>query len=61
MTDPSILVDAAPWRLSGVVYGTLLNDPATLAELGDAVHAAPYKAPPRAPVLYLKPRKHAHA
>ncbi|MFZ9677497.1 MAG: fumarylacetoacetate hydrolase family protein [Quisquiliibacterium sp.] len=56
MTDPSILVDAAPWRLSGVVYGTLLNDPATLAELGDAVHAAPYKAPPRAPVLYLKPR-----
>lgn len=56
MTDLSILVDAAPWRLSGVVYGTLLNDPATLAELGDAVHAAPYKAPPRTPVLYLKPR-----
>mgnify|MGYP001281240477 CR=1 FL=1 len=46
----------APWRLSGVVYGTLLNDPAALAALGSAVHAAPYKAPPRAPVLYLKPR-----
>lgn len=45
-----------PFRLSGVVYGTLLNDPATLAALGDAVHAAPYKAPPKAPVLYLKPR-----
>ncbi len=46
----------APWRLSGVVYGALLNDPAALAALGDAVRAAPYKAPPRAPVLYLKPR-----
>ncbi|MEO8544426.1 MAG: fumarylacetoacetate hydrolase family protein [Betaproteobacteria bacterium] len=48
--------DFAPWRLSGTVYGTLLNDPAALAALGDAVHAAPYQAPPRAPVLYVKPR-----
>lgn len=40
----------------GAVYGTLLNDRAALAALGDAMHAAPYKAPPRAPVLYLKPR-----
>jgi 5-oxopent-3-ene-1,2,5-tricarboxylate decarboxylase / 2-hydroxyhepta-2,4-diene-1,7-dioate isomerase len=46
----------APWRLSGVVYGTLLNDPAALTALGDAVNAPPYKAPPHAPVLYLKPR-----
>ncbi|MEO8122735.1 MAG: fumarylacetoacetate hydrolase family protein, partial [Burkholderiales bacterium] len=46
----------APWRLSGVVYGTLLNDPAALAALGDAASAPPYKAPPSAPVLYLKPR-----
>ncbi|MCB1995465.1 MAG: fumarylacetoacetate hydrolase family protein [Burkholderiaceae bacterium] len=45
-----------PYRLSGVVYGTLLNDPATVSALGDAVHAAPYKAPPKAPVLYLQPR-----
>ncbi|RKR38224.1 fumarylacetoacetate hydrolase family protein [Paraburkholderia sp. BL17N1] len=44
----------APVR--GAVYGTLLNDCAALAALGDAVHAAPYKAPPQAPVLYLKPR-----
>jgi 5-oxopent-3-ene-1,2,5-tricarboxylate decarboxylase / 2-hydroxyhepta-2,4-diene-1,7-dioate isomerase len=50
------IFDFAPWRLSGVVYGTLMNDPAALAALGDAVHAPPYKAPPRAPVLYLKPR-----
>lgn len=48
--------DAPPWRLSGVVYGTLLNDPDALAALGDAVHRAPYKAPPVAPVLYIKPR-----
>jgi 5-oxopent-3-ene-1,2,5-tricarboxylate decarboxylase/2-hydroxyhepta-2,4-diene-1,7-dioate isomerase len=40
----------------GTVYGTLLNHAGTLAALGDAVHAAPYKAPPRAPVLYIKPR-----
>jgi 5-oxopent-3-ene-1,2,5-tricarboxylate decarboxylase / 2-hydroxyhepta-2,4-diene-1,7-dioate isomerase len=52
----SLDLNFAPWRLSGVVYGTLLNDPASLAALGDAVNAPPYKAPPRAPVLYLKPR-----
>ena len=46
----------APWRLSGQVYGVLLNHRPALAALGDAVNAVPYKAPPRAPVLYLKPR-----
>jgi 5-oxopent-3-ene-1,2,5-tricarboxylate decarboxylase/2-hydroxyhepta-2,4-diene-1,7-dioate isomerase len=48
--------DVAPYRLSGVVYGTLLNHEPALQALGDAVNAAPYKAAPRAPVLYLKPR-----
>ncbi len=48
--------DFAPWRLSGTVLGPLLNDPAALAALGDAVHQPPYKAPPKAPVLYVKPR-----
>lgn len=48
--------DFAPWRLSGQVYGVLLNHRPALAALGDAVHAPPYKAPPRAPVLYIKPR-----
>lgn len=46
----------APYRLSGTVYGTLMNDPLALAALGEAVHQAPYKAPPKAPVLYVKPR-----
>lgn len=42
--------------VSGAVYGTLLNDREALAALGDAVNAPPYKAPPHAPILYLKPR-----
>lgn len=48
--------DFAPWRLSGTVLGVLLNHRPALAALGDAAHAAPYKAPPQAPVLYVKPR-----
>ena len=48
--------DVAPYHLSGVVYGTLLNHEPVLQALGDAVNAPPYKAAPRAPVLYLKPR-----
>ena len=56
----------ADWQRAGGVayrapplrtaYGALLNHRAALAALGDAVHAAPYKAPPQAPVLYIKPR-----
>ena len=49
-------LDVPPFRLSGVVYGTLLNHEPALAALGPATHQAPYKAPPKAPVLYLKPR-----
>ncbi|MEQ1685192.1 MAG: fumarylacetoacetate hydrolase family protein [Burkholderiaceae bacterium] len=40
----------------GTVYGSLLNHADALAALGSAVHAPPYKAPPTAPVLYIKPR-----
>jgi 5-oxopent-3-ene-1,2,5-tricarboxylate decarboxylase/2-hydroxyhepta-2,4-diene-1,7-dioate isomerase len=45
-----------PALARGTVYGTLLNHPSALAALGEQVHAAPYKAPPKAPVLYIKPR-----
>jgi 5-oxopent-3-ene-1,2,5-tricarboxylate decarboxylase/2-hydroxyhepta-2,4-diene-1,7-dioate isomerase len=38
------------------VYGSLLNFRDALDALGDAVHQPPYKAPPRAPILYIKPR-----
>jgi 5-oxopent-3-ene-1,2,5-tricarboxylate decarboxylase/2-hydroxyhepta-2,4-diene-1,7-dioate isomerase len=41
--------------VTGAVYGTLFNFPGTLAALGEAVHAKPYLAPPKAPVLYIKP------
>jgi len=40
----------------GTVYGTLLNHRDALAALGNAVNEPPYKAPPKAPVLYIKPR-----
>ncbi len=56
MHNLDISFEVAPWRLSGVVYGTLMNDRAALAELGDAVDRPPYNAPPKAPVLYVKPR-----
>jgi len=54
--NPRISFDAAPWRLSGVVYGTLLNDRAAMAAIGEAASQPPYKAAPKAPVLYVKPR-----
>ena len=53
---PNLALDVPPWRLSGVVVGVLMNDPAALAAVGAAAFAAPYKAPPQAPVLYIKPR-----
>jgi 5-oxopent-3-ene-1,2,5-tricarboxylate decarboxylase/2-hydroxyhepta-2,4-diene-1,7-dioate isomerase len=40
----------------GTVYGTLLNHREALAALGDQVNVAPYKAPPKAPIMYIKPR-----
>jgi 5-oxopent-3-ene-1,2,5-tricarboxylate decarboxylase/2-hydroxyhepta-2,4-diene-1,7-dioate isomerase len=52
----SIPFDVPPYRLSGAVYGTLLNHRSALAALGDAVSRPPYGAPPDAPVLYIKPR-----
>ncbi|MBB3181792.1 fumarylacetoacetate hydrolase family protein [Variovorax sp. Sphag1AA] len=56
MIQPALQFDVPPYRLSGAVYGTLLNSIASLNALGEAVNAAPYKAAPKAPVLYVKPR-----
>ncbi|MBL8312025.1 MAG: fumarylacetoacetate hydrolase family protein [Burkholderiales bacterium] len=55
-SGPAIDMPMRPWRLSGVVYGALLNHAPALAALGDAANAAPYKAAPKAPVLFVKPR-----
>ncbi|QGZ63785.1 fumarylacetoacetate hydrolase family protein [Paraburkholderia acidisoli] len=54
----ALLAQGAACRapVHGAVYGTLLNDRAALEALGEAANAPPYKAPPRAPILYLKPR-----
>ncbi len=38
----------------GTVFGTLLNSRAELQALGERVTQPPYKAAPRAPVLYIK-------
>lgn len=46
----------APYRLSGTVYGVLLNHKPALEALGAQVNEPPYKAAPKAPVLYVKPR-----
>jgi 5-oxopent-3-ene-1,2,5-tricarboxylate decarboxylase/2-hydroxyhepta-2,4-diene-1,7-dioate isomerase len=56
VNQPPVNVPMAPWALSGSVLGVLMNHRPALAALGDAVHQPPYKAPPRAPVLYVKPR-----
>lgn len=45
-----------PYRLSGTVYGVLGNHPSFFALLGDAASQPPYNAPPKAPVLFIKPR-----
>lgn len=42
--------------ISGTVYGVVLNGRAERAALHEAFAAPPYKTPPHAPVLYIKPR-----
>lgn len=44
-----------PFLPTGTVYGVLLNFRAELDALRPQMDAPPYKAPPRAPVLYIKP------
>lgn len=52
----SLPFSVPPYRLSGAVYGVLLNHRSALEALGAAASRPPYNAPPRAPVLYIKPR-----
>ncbi|WP_084652066.1 fumarylacetoacetate hydrolase family protein [Ottowia thiooxydans] len=42
--------------IGGTIYGVLHNDPKAMAALGERIDQPPYKAPPKAPVLYVKPR-----
>jgi 5-oxopent-3-ene-1,2,5-tricarboxylate decarboxylase/2-hydroxyhepta-2,4-diene-1,7-dioate isomerase len=41
--------------VGGCVYGVILNVRRQIETLGAALSAPPYAAPPRAPVLYIKP------
>ncbi len=52
----TIPFEIAPFRLTGAVYGSLLNHRSALHELDGKAALPPYNAPPRAPVLYIKPR-----
>jgi 5-oxopent-3-ene-1,2,5-tricarboxylate decarboxylase/2-hydroxyhepta-2,4-diene-1,7-dioate isomerase len=60
MAAPQIA--SAPWGargpawLTGTVYGALLNHRADVEALGARMHGPPYLAPPKAPILYIKPR-----
>ncbi|MDF0546443.1 fumarylacetoacetate hydrolase family protein [Sphingobium sp. H39-3-25] len=42
--------------IAGNIYGVVLNDSDELVRLGDALNEKPYTAPPKAPVVYMKPR-----
>lgn len=41
--------------VAGTVVGTLLNYRGEIEALADTLSAPPYQAPPKAPILYLKP------
>ena len=56
MSPLDLAFDVPPYRLSGGVYAALLNHRAALDALGAAAQRPPYQAPPKAPVLYVKPR-----
>lgn len=42
--------------IGGTIYGVVLNDAAERETLGTSLGKDPYKAPPAAPVVYIKPR-----
>ncbi|GIO22738.1 fumarylacetoacetate hydrolase family protein [Oceanobacillus sp. J11TS1] len=41
--------------LSGTIYGTALNYKGAYAKVEPFMYEEPYKAPPKAPILYIKP------
>jgi len=58
MIDPNLFKtggSAEQSPISGLVYGPLLNDQDSIEWLGDKLLTAPYKALPKAPILYTKP------
>ncbi len=53
--DYASLIDWPAEARPRTVVGTLLNYRQALEQLGDAAQQTPYKATPKAPVLYIKP------
>jgi 5-oxopent-3-ene-1,2,5-tricarboxylate decarboxylase / 2-hydroxyhepta-2,4-diene-1,7-dioate isomerase len=56
VSSPAILFEAAPFVLTGRVYGALLNHRTAIEAVGSAAAKAPYNGLPKAPVLFIKPR-----
>lgn len=50
-----IIHESQNFMPKGTVYGTLLNFKAELGAMQAQMNQPPYKAPPQAPVLYIKP------
>lgn len=55
MTRVLTLDHRPPVPTTGTVYVAAMNRTAALEALGDALTREPYRAPPRAPVLHIKP------
>jgi 5-oxopent-3-ene-1,2,5-tricarboxylate decarboxylase/2-hydroxyhepta-2,4-diene-1,7-dioate isomerase len=53
--EPMKLATLQP-PITGTLYSPVLNDRPSLDRLGTALDEAPYKAPPKAPALFIKPR-----
>jgi 5-oxopent-3-ene-1,2,5-tricarboxylate decarboxylase/2-hydroxyhepta-2,4-diene-1,7-dioate isomerase len=54
--SPAIRFEAAPFVLTGRVYGALLNHRTAVEAVRSAAAKAPYNGLPKAPVLFIKPR-----
>jgi len=52
----SVDFSVPPYAYSGRVYGSILNHQTSIDALGDEMFDVPYKNPPSAPILYVKPR-----
>lgn len=55
MTVPVHGSTALAMPADALVYGVLLNVQADIVRMADRLCAPPYKTPPRAPILYVKP------
>ncbi|MFD2924516.1 fumarylacetoacetate hydrolase family protein [Halobacillus naozhouensis] len=57
LKEQNVDLEGQIWNppVSGTVYGTLLNYKGSLEKMGESLNEDPYKRPPQAPVLYIKP------